>query len=76
MNQSEMLTRLVERTDLDVLMLASRYTLLEQGALDDLLPACLERGVSVVAAGVFNSTSSPPTYRSRPSCGVTSCNLR
>jgi D-threo-aldose 1-dehydrogenase len=55
MNQSEMLTRFVERTDLDIVMLAGRYTLLEQGALDDLLPACLERGVSVVAAGVFNS---------------------
>jgi D-threo-aldose 1-dehydrogenase len=36
-------------------MLAGRYTLLEQGALDDLLPACLERNVSIVAAGVFNS---------------------
>ena len=55
MNQSAMLTRFVERTDLDVLMLAGRYTLLEQGALDDLLPACLERNVSIVAAGVFNS---------------------
>jgi D-threo-aldose 1-dehydrogenase len=55
MNQSAMLTRFVERTDLDVVMLAGRYTLLEQGALDDLLPACLERNVSIVAAGVFNS---------------------
>jgi D-threo-aldose 1-dehydrogenase len=55
MNQSAMLTRFVERTDLDVVMLAGRYTLLEQGAFDDLLPACLERNVSIVAAGVFNS---------------------
>jgi D-threo-aldose 1-dehydrogenase len=55
MNQSAMLTRFVERTDLDVVMLAGRYTLLEQGALDDLLPACLERNVTIVAAGVFNS---------------------
>ena len=45
----------VRETDLDVVMLAGRYTLLEQGALDDLLPACERRGVSVVAAGVFNS---------------------
>ena len=29
--------------------------LLEQGALDDLLPLCLQRHVSVIAAGVFNS---------------------
>ncbi len=55
MNQSAMLTRFVERTDLDVVMLAGRYTLLEQDPLDDLLPACLERNVSIVAAGVFNS---------------------
>jgi D-threo-aldose 1-dehydrogenase len=55
MNQSAMLTRFVERTDLDVVMLAGRYTLLEQSALDDLLPACLEHNVSIVAAGVFNS---------------------
>jgi D-threo-aldose 1-dehydrogenase len=55
MNQSAMLTRFVERTDLDVVLLAGRYTLLEQGPIDDLLPACAERGVSVVAGGVFNS---------------------
>ena len=36
-------------------MLAGRYTLLEQDGLDDLLPLCEERGVGIVAAGVFNS---------------------
>jgi D-threo-aldose 1-dehydrogenase len=41
--------------DLDVVLLAGRYTLLEQGALDTLLPACLARGIAVVAGGVFNS---------------------
>lgn len=55
MNFSEPLTDLVRNTDVDVLMLAGRYTLLEQGALDDLLPLCVERGVGIVAAGVFNS---------------------
>lgn len=55
MNQSEMLARFVERTDLDVVMCAGRFSLLEQPALLDLLPIALERGVSVVAAGVFNS---------------------
>jgi D-threo-aldose 1-dehydrogenase len=49
------LTTLVRETDLDVVRLAGRYTLLEQRALDDLLPACAERGVSVLAAAVFNS---------------------
>jgi D-threo-aldose 1-dehydrogenase len=55
MNQAPMLADLVRHTDVDVLMLAGRYTLLEQEALDDLLPLCEERGVAIVAAGVFNS---------------------
>jgi D-threo-aldose 1-dehydrogenase len=55
MNQAEMLADFVRETDLDVVMLAGRYTLLEQGALDELLPECERRGVSVIAAGVFNS---------------------
>lgn len=49
------LTRLVRETDIDVVMLSGRYTLLNQQALDDLLPACAERRVSVLAASVFNS---------------------
>lgn len=40
---------------IDVVMVAGRYTLLEQPALAELLPECRERGVEVVAAGVFNS---------------------
>lgn len=55
MNQAAMLTELVRHTDLDVLMLAGRYTLLEQDSLDDLLPMCEQRNIRVVAAGVFNS---------------------
>jgi D-threo-aldose 1-dehydrogenase len=55
MNHSTPLARLVRETDVDVVMLAGRYTLLDQEALDDLLPACEERGIAVVAAGVFNS---------------------
>ncbi|GGP55009.1 aldo/keto reductase [Saccharothrix coeruleofusca] len=47
--------RFVREADPDVVMLAGRYTLLEQGALASFLPACAERGVAVVAAGVFNS---------------------
>ncbi|NJC20935.1 D-threo-aldose 1-dehydrogenase [Arthrobacter pigmenti] len=54
-NSSEALLACVERADLDLIMLAGRYTLLEQPALADLLPACLERGVGVVNVGVFNS---------------------
>ena len=55
MNNAPPLAYLVRRTDLDVVMLAGRYTLLEQDSLDDLLPLCRRRGVGVVAAGVFNS---------------------
>ncbi|MGD0196804.1 MAG: aldo/keto reductase [Solirubrobacteraceae bacterium] len=55
MNFCAPLADLVRNTDLDLLMLAGRYTLLEQDALDELLPLCVERGVGIVAAGVFNS---------------------
>jgi D-threo-aldose 1-dehydrogenase len=46
---------LVRRGDVDVVLLAGRYTLLDRSAGEQLLPLCLERGVPVVAAGVFNS---------------------
>ena len=55
MNQTEMLTRFVRETDIDVVLVAGRYTLLDQTAADELLPAALERGASVIAGGVFNS---------------------
>jgi D-threo-aldose 1-dehydrogenase len=55
MNQWEMPERFVRETDIDVVMLAGRYTLLEQPSLVSFLPACVDRGVSVVACGVFNS---------------------
>lgn len=55
MNQAEMLTRFVTETDIDVVLVAGRYTLLDRSAADALLPAAAEHGVSVIAAGVFNS---------------------
>ncbi|MDQ1494757.1 MAG: D-threo-aldose 1-dehydrogenase, partial [Actinomycetota bacterium] len=55
MNQSAMLARFVRETEMDVVLLAGRYTLLDQGALADLLPVCVERSTSVVIGGVFNS---------------------
>ena len=55
MNQSEALAALIRAADVDLVMLAGRYTLLEQGAADDLLPLALDRGVGVVIAGVYNS---------------------
>ena len=55
MNQAEMLGRFVERVDLDCVLLAGRYTLLDRRGADLLLPRCLERGVGVIVGGVFNS---------------------
>ena len=46
---------LVERGEVEVVLLAGRYTLLDRSAEVDLLPLCAERGVPVLAAGVFNS---------------------
>jgi D-threo-aldose 1-dehydrogenase len=55
MNQADMPARFIRECDIDVVMLAGRYTLLEQGALNDLLPLAEERGVGIVIAGVYNS---------------------
>ncbi|WP_229076761.1 aldo/keto reductase [Actinoplanes sp. DH11] len=55
MNQSAMLTDLVRTGLLDCVLLAGRYTLLDQSALADLLPECERRGVSVIVGGVYNS---------------------
>ncbi|WP_328445523.1 aldo/keto reductase [Streptomyces sp. NBC_00386] len=55
MNQTEMLTRFVRETDVDVVLCAGRYTLLDHGALTGLLPAAQDRGTSVVIGGTFNS---------------------
>ncbi|MGW6144936.1 aldo/keto reductase [Streptomyces sp. NPDC055140] len=55
MNQTQMLTRFLTDTDVDAVLCAGRYTLLEQGALDALLPAAQQAGKSVIIGGVFNS---------------------
>jgi D-threo-aldose 1-dehydrogenase len=55
MTQTEMLTRFVIDTDIDVVLIAGRYTLLDQSAAQKLLPAAADRGVAVIVGGVFNS---------------------
>jgi D-threo-aldose 1-dehydrogenase len=45
----------VRTGSLDLAMVAGRYTLLEQPALDELIPKCRAAGIGVVAAAVFNS---------------------
>jgi D-threo-aldose 1-dehydrogenase len=54
MNQWEAELEVVRRSDVDVVMLAGRWTLLDRGGAP-LLAECADRGVSVVAAGPFNS---------------------
>jgi D-threo-aldose 1-dehydrogenase len=54
-NDAAVAARAVREGDLDLVMIAGRYTLLEQPALHELFPACRERGVRIVAAAVYNS---------------------
>jgi D-threo-aldose 1-dehydrogenase len=55
MNRSELLRRFAREADLDCFLLAGRYTLLDRSGADELLPLCAERGIAVIAGGVFNS---------------------
>jgi D-threo-aldose 1-dehydrogenase len=54
MNQWQIPARFVRETDIDCVLLAGRYTLLDRSAERELLPLCAERNVDVIAAGVFN----------------------
>ena len=47
--------RFVREADVDCVLIAGRYTLLDQSAATDLLPLCRQRGVAVLAAAPFNS---------------------
>ncbi len=74
----------VRAADIDVVLLAGRYTLLEQAALAELLPECDARGVSVVVGGPFNSgalaggdhydyAAMPPAVAERVACLAAVC---
>jgi D-threo-aldose 1-dehydrogenase len=54
-NEPEVLLEALEWGEWDAFLLAGRYTLLEQGPLDDLLPRCLKAGTSIVVGGPLNS---------------------
>jgi D-threo-aldose 1-dehydrogenase len=54
-NEKEVLIEVLGWGDWDAFLLAGRYTLLEQGPLDDLLPMCSARGTSIVVGGPLNS---------------------
>src|SRR3954471_8818563 len=55
LNEAEMCTRFAKAGDFDTVLLAGRYSLLEQPALDEFLPLALEKGIGVMLGGVFNS---------------------
>jgi D-threo-aldose 1-dehydrogenase len=55
MNQAEMLASFAREANFDCFLLAGRYTLLDQVGLKELLPLCVERGIAIIAGGVFNS---------------------
>jgi len=54
-NEWQVMHDAMQEFDLDVSMLAGRYTLLEQASLSPLLDACEKRGHAIVVAGPFNS---------------------
>lgn len=54
-NEWQVCEEIMANADLDAILLAGRYTLLEQGALESFLPLCETRGVSVIVGGPFNS---------------------
>jgi aryl-alcohol dehydrogenase-like predicted oxidoreductase len=88
-NEWETAQWLAERADLDVILLAGRYTLLEQGRRESFLPVCEEKGIGVIIGGPYNSgllvgkefynyDAVPPalaerTRGSRPSATATAC---
>jgi D-threo-aldose 1-dehydrogenase len=55
MNFAGPLARFAAEADFDCVLLAGRYTLLEQDSMDELLPLIEEKGMSVIAGGVYNS---------------------
>lgn len=55
LNETAMSLRFAREADIDCVMLAGRYTLLEQGALDELLPLCEQKKMSILLAAPLNS---------------------
>ena len=55
MNQPEMLARFAREGDFDCFLLAGRYTLLDQSALPELFPLCLQKRIGIIIGGPYNS---------------------
>ena len=54
-NESAVCTRVMREFDPDCFLLAGRFTLLEQEPLNEMLPLCIEKSVSVIIGGPYNS---------------------
>ena len=54
-NEWQVAEALARQGDFDLFLLAGRYTLLEQEALDSFLPLCVERGIGIALGGPYNS---------------------
>ena len=54
-NEVEVCEWLIERVELDVILLAGRYTLLDRSGAERLLPLCLEKGIAVIGGGPYSS---------------------
>lgn len=71
MNQWQMLSDFAHHADFDCFLLAGRYTLLEQGALN-FLAMCQSKGIGILLAGIYNSgilaigAKEGATYNYRP----------
>ena len=55
MNQWEMPARFAREGDFDCFLLAGRYTLLDHSGLDEFLPLCQDKNISVILGGPYNS---------------------
>ena len=55
MNQSEMLARFAREGDFDCFLLAGRYSILEQGAMNELFPLCAKKNIGIMLGGTYNS---------------------
>jgi D-threo-aldose 1-dehydrogenase len=73
-NETPPCLRFARDVDLDCILLAGRYTLLEQHALDELLPLCVAKQIGILVGGPFNSgilatgpiDGAPYDYRAAP----------
>jgi D-threo-aldose 1-dehydrogenase len=54
-NEADTSLRSIQAGNFDCMLLAGRYTLLEQGGLEAFLPECVKRTVSVILGGPYNS---------------------